>query len=205
MTETSVPGPAEGLRERKKQDTRRALRQAALDLALERGLEHVTVDEIAEAAGVSPRTFFNYFASKEDALVNHTEGVAAELSAAILARPEAEPPLVTLREALRRSDLLHGAHAHRERSIAQQRLIHAHSSLLARQLAQAAALEVAIAAALGERLGLDPKQDPTPELFAALAGSVLRVAVRRWIQGEDRLDTLIDDAFTTLATRLGGD
>src|SRR5699024_1808460 len=58
-----------GRREQKKLETRRAIRNAGLDLALENGLESLTVELIAHTAGVSPRTFFNYFASKEDALV----------------------------------------------------------------------------------------------------------------------------------------
>lgn len=57
------------LRERKRNDTYQALHDAAAQLVLDRGLAHVTVDEIAERAGVSPRTFFNYFPAKEDAVL----------------------------------------------------------------------------------------------------------------------------------------
>src|SRR5450759_3766309 len=59
---------APGLRERKKTETRLAIQQAVLFLALGRGLDAVTADEIAAAANVSVRTFHNYFGSKEEAL-----------------------------------------------------------------------------------------------------------------------------------------
>src|SRR5579875_1319527 len=60
---------AGGLRERKKQATRLALHEAALRLTLERGLDRLTVEDISAAAGVSARTFFNYFPGKEQAII----------------------------------------------------------------------------------------------------------------------------------------
>src|SRR5690625_3166248 len=89
-----------GRREQKKLETRRAIRNAGLDLALENGLESLTVELIAHTAGVSPRTFFNYFASKEDALVTEAAEGASLLSAFLLERPAEEPPLQALHNAI---------------------------------------------------------------------------------------------------------
>src|SRR5687768_14514204 len=76
-----------GLRARKKQATREALRAAALRLALERGPDNVRVDDIAEAAGVSPRTYNNYFSSREQAIVAAiTAERASRIASAVSAR-----------------------------------------------------------------------------------------------------------------------
>src|SRR3546814_13152874 len=81
------------LRSRKKLATYRALAHAARELTAERGLEAVTVDDIAAAADVSPRTFFNYFSSKEQAIVGVEPAVLEDLAASLLERPRAEPPI----------------------------------------------------------------------------------------------------------------
>ena len=84
------------LRERKKADTRAALSQAALLLALEKGLEAVTTDDIASAANVSPRTFHNYFGSKEEALIAAWRELLAEYLEQLRERPADEPILASL-------------------------------------------------------------------------------------------------------------
>jgi AcrR family transcriptional regulator len=73
----TAPAPL-GLRERKRLATRRAIHFASLTLANERGLDNVTIDDIASLADVSPRTFFNYFASKEAAIMGDAPGLADE-------------------------------------------------------------------------------------------------------------------------------
>lgn len=82
--EPAAPAPAdtpghadqpEGLRERKKRERGQALRQAALELALENGYTNVTIEDICERCGVSRRTFFNYFSSKEEALLGRADTV----------------------------------------------------------------------------------------------------------------------------------
>src|SRR6266571_619018 len=80
-----------GLRERKKQATREALRLAALRLAVEKGWDQVRVEDIAAEAGVSPRTFNNYFASKDEAFLATAYDRGARMQAALAARPAEEP------------------------------------------------------------------------------------------------------------------
>src|SRR5690242_21392756 len=88
---------APGLREKKKQATHKALREAALRLALERGPDNVRVDDIAEAAGVSPRTYNNYFSSREQAIV---AAVTAEREAMVAAAVAAQPGGLPLADAV---------------------------------------------------------------------------------------------------------
>ncbi len=78
-----------GLRERKKRETRQAIHSAALELAHERGVDALTVDAIAERAGVSPRTFFNYFPTKDDAITGGGSDLDA-LTALVASRPAHE-------------------------------------------------------------------------------------------------------------------
>ena len=89
------------LRERKKAQTRTAIHRAALELAMQHTPERVTIDEIADRAGVSARTFFNYFQSKDEAFVGFTGSSAENMRAAILARPADEDILDCLHAAFR--------------------------------------------------------------------------------------------------------
>src|SRR5215831_6067518 len=95
-----VPDSAEpaqaGLRERKKEQTRRALEDAALALFEQQGFERTTVEEIAAACDVSPRTFFRYFATKEQLLHGDDSEFAAVLDD-LERRPATEPPLRSVR------------------------------------------------------------------------------------------------------------
>jgi len=97
MTSPDEPG----LRERKRRATRRAIQRAALEVARTRGLEAVTVDEIARLADVSPRTFFNYFPSKDDAVLGLDPSGGQRQVDAFLNRPAEESALQALRAVAR--------------------------------------------------------------------------------------------------------
>src|SRR5262249_19238986 len=98
--DTGPDAPRESLRERKKLATRRAVRRLAFGLVSERGFSHVTVEDIAEAADVSPRTFFNYFPTKEAALFGADHERMAALREGIAQGLPGETPLDALRVAL---------------------------------------------------------------------------------------------------------
>ncbi|MDO3699374.1 helix-turn-helix domain-containing protein, partial [Curtobacterium flaccumfaciens] len=72
MPDSATPSEL-GLRDRKRIETRNRIAEAARSLALEQGVDGTTIEQIAARADVSPRTFFNYFESKEDAVLGHTE------------------------------------------------------------------------------------------------------------------------------------
>ena len=97
---TVATGSSPSLRERKKLATRRAIQRVALDLVAERGYSRVTVEDIAEAADVSPRTFFNYFPSKEAALIGADPERTERLRQRLIAEPADKSPLEALRSAM---------------------------------------------------------------------------------------------------------
>jgi AcrR family transcriptional regulator len=93
--------PSGGLRDRKKNETRQALRDAAHRLFAEKGFSKTTIDDITEAADVSRRTFFRYYDSKDDLLSADVTDLMPVIIAALRARPADEPPLTAILSALR--------------------------------------------------------------------------------------------------------
>ncbi|KUN86019.1 TetR family transcriptional regulator [Streptomyces bungoensis] len=179
----------ETLRERKKRRTREALLRAALELFTTQGYEQTTVDEIAEACEVSQRTFFRYFAGKEDAAFAVQDMTEARFVAAVRERPAHEAPMEAMRQAV-----LQGWDALRETVesavpvelyLRMYRTIESTPALLAAHLRRSAATEETIARLLAEREGVDVAADPRPRLAVAVFGGVMRVTERQWSTGDD--------------------
>lgn len=165
-----------GLRERKKQATREALRTAALRLALERGPENVRVDDIAEAAGVSPRTYNNYFSSREQAIV---AAVTAERASRVAAAVAARTADVSLSDAVIDAVVKQyadpGEHA-RDALL----MITTSAALRASYVDTAATIEGPLADALIDRSGGTDRL--TAHVLAASVGAAVKVALREWLQ-----------------------
>ena len=135
-----------GLRERKKLQTREALGWAAMNLAATRGLENVRVEDIAAAAGVSPRTFNNYFASREEAIISVASDRNKRIGLALLAPAGREPLEVALTEAVV-EEYLHGREPDKKSAL-QTRMIVSHPALRGEFLKHMAASEGDIAHAI---------------------------------------------------------
>ena len=208
----SLPSLPASLRERKKLATRRALQRVTLDLVAERGYSHVTVEDIAEAAEVSPRTFFNYFASKEAALLGVDPERTENLRRRLVDEPPDKSPLEALRHVLvdEASKLsgelaeLGGAPADWVCRI-KSALVDPH--LRAAQAAHMTQVEHAVVSGLAERLGTDPRRDPYPVLLASTAIGLMRAVISIWAGLGDAvaLDSLTDSAFQALADGLPQD
>ena len=188
-----------GLRERKKAETRLALSAAALRLADERGLDNVTVGEIAAEAGVSPRTFFNYFPTKEDAIIGISPTLTAAIVEALRERPEHEAPFDSLRAAVHTStDQLE---QEPDTWFLRRRLATRHPSLGVLQSARFAAVERELVVEIARRTGLDPDTDSYPSSVVGATLAVTRGALAVWGARGRRgsLPALFDQVFDQLA------
>ncbi|GAA0507037.1 TetR family transcriptional regulator [Streptomyces antimycoticus] len=189
--------PPPGLRERKKQRTRNALVRSALELFTRQGYEHTTVDEIAEAVEVSQRTFFRYFANKEEVAFASQESAECHFLAALCGRPADEAPLAALRGAVLDAWGTIGDAIERmvppELHMRMYRVIESTPSLLAVHLRRTAEMEERLASEIARREGLDIDADPRPRLVVAMFSGVIRVSGKLWGEGEeDSMVTLRD-------------
>ncbi|MFD0254552.1 TetR/AcrR family transcriptional regulator [Streptomyces sp. NPDC127113] len=204
MSEKGAAGG--GLRERKKRATRAALAEAAVRLAAEQGAEKVTVEAISAAAGVSVRTFFNYFDTRDDAFVVIDADAGARMRRAVLDAPPALSPLEALREAMA-AELAEAEQQH-ELWRLHAEVLHASPHLLARGVGAHMAAEADLADALAERLRGTGAEGAAPGLYprllAAVAGAAVRTSVEHWSahQQEAAFIDVFHEVFTLLAAGL---
>lgn len=186
-----------GLRDRKKQQTRAALIEAALRLVDERGLENVTVEDISAAADVSPRTFFNYFATKDEALIGDHMADDHGIRERFLA---ADPALGVLDAMLLATEPVL-AEIQRDQEIWFRRIrVMTHNpQLVAGLMTRSARAERELVVAIAERVGVDPDSG-WPSLAAAVTGAAFRAALLHWAEAHTRpLTDHVHEAFGALA------
>jgi AcrR family transcriptional regulator len=190
-----LAGP--GLRERKRAQTFAALQDAAQRLVAERGLDAVTVEQIATAAEVSPRTFFNYFDSKHAAVVDPAPGVADAFAAALAARPAGEPPLLAYRAAAVEVFLPQAEQLQRMAA-----LVHANPALLPRYRTSMAMFEQIVVDWVAARTGSDARHSVYPRMFAATttttAASMLSLDLWDPDTGADGLAVVLTEVLDVL-------
>jgi len=185
-----------GRRERKKAETRAALARAAMRLALERGVENVTTEAIAEAADVAPRTFRNYFSGKEEAIVEEMADGLRQLADVLRSRPAGEPLWDSVGHTLAVLGSLPPAAL--DEIAARVRMVKASSALLGSQLAVFDRIGQDFTAIIAERTGTDARLDVYPRLAAATVATALRIAVFTWLDSDGRL-ALADVAADVIA------
>jgi AcrR family transcriptional regulator len=177
VASTSGTSTQEGLRQRKKQATRDALSDIALRLAVERGLAKVRVEDIAEEAGVSIRTFSNYFPNKEAAIVANAVNRAERVMDALRARPADEP----LWEALTNAVVaLFPVEPERDWT-ARSYLIRGEPSLAAAEECSNRQVEQILIKEIARRTKSNPNHDIYPRLAAAAILSAVNVALDLWL------------------------
>jgi AcrR family transcriptional regulator len=175
-------GDCLGLRERKKLATREALSEAAIRLALQHDLEHVRVADIAAEAGVSPRTFNNYFSSVPEAICALTAERAMTLGELVRRRPRSEQLAEAVTNALVE---VHSSPEYRKELV---RLILVNPLVRAEFFKTIIARDNALAGAIAERVG-SPPCDLFPHVLAAAYSSATRVVTHRWLH-DDSVDFL---------------
>jgi AcrR family transcriptional regulator len=165
------------LRERKKQRTRLALIDAALDLFLAKGYDVTTIDEIVAAVDVSQRTFFRYFAAKEDVALGFMAEYDGIMVDTLAMRPAEESPSTALYEAMR--VVLHAIEEGDAEETARFRklrqVIETTPALVAGQMAQSGTTEKLLVKEIARRQGTDPETDLRPQLLVAIHMAAVRV------------------------------
>jgi len=204
-----------GLRERKKQETRAALAWAAVRLIVERGYDKVLVEDIANEAGVSPRTFNNYFSSKAAAVASRHLDRSLRIADNLRGRPAGEDLWTAITEAIVAEtvpgpEVTSQPRPDREAWGPGLREMLATPAIQAETLRAASIAEAELARAVGERVGIDPAGNMYPALVAATVTAAFNVASQRFTAArftrpddpEATIRDLIVDALSQVAAGL---
>jgi len=201
-----------GLRERKRLATRRAIQLAVLDLSTERGFDNVTVDEISRVADISPRTFFNYFASKEEALIGDGPALPRDerREQFVAAGPDAD--LLTGIGELLAGGAVDRSGADLDLVTRRRELLKAHPQLFAIRMANMRTFEDEMVELVVERLRADAPGSPESDreleqrarLITLVAFAAMKHAWAVWADGAGGIDlsTRLRSSFAQMRTLL---
>jgi AcrR family transcriptional regulator len=191
-----------GRRERKKQATRRALEESAMRLFTEKGFDGTTVEEIAESADVSARTFFRYFATKDEVLFGDHAPRLQAMRELLGARPGGEPIMESLEALLRAlGDLLV---SHRERAVVQSEVADSRVQILGLFRQHQEEMNEVIAEFVATRLTQSGQVRMRARVVASAAMGAYLAASREWLvsRGTENMSRLMDEALEALRTVL---
>lgn len=172
-------------REQKKAATRQALRRAAVGLIVQRGLAEVTVEDIAAAAGVSTRTFFNYFPTKEDAVSGWDPALAAEMVSELRDRPAGESAPAALQAML--LSVLSPFDADHRDLLERLAVVRSDPHLLAHHISRWSETERQLVMTLSERRGSDAPRDRYVALVVATTLAAARTAMMAWCDSKGEI------------------
>jgi AcrR family transcriptional regulator len=190
---------AEGLRERNRRETLQRIADVAMELFVVNGYEATTLDEIAASAGISRRTFFHYFKSKDDLLLAHLEGYSEALKAAVLKHSTTAAPIDVVQDAITELSARFGS----ARTIAIVRVIRQSETLRARKQHSYLGREQVLFEGLCELWPAKERRERL-RLVAMAAMGVVRLAVEAWLEqnGKRPLAKYIQDGFKNLKAEI---
>ncbi|OJZ74658.1 TetR family transcriptional regulator [Mycobacterium paraffinicum] len=176
-----------GLRERRRRQTSADIRDAAVRLTVERGYDKVTIDEICAEAGISTRTFFNYFPNKESAIAYGPSDIPPELVADFVAAGPAPYSVVLAELITLAAHHLRDVPPRREHAAHMLELAKTSPAVLAAFLADLERFQTHLTDIIARRQGTRP-DDEIVALIAALALTAVRSGIERWSRGEGDVD-----------------
>jgi AcrR family transcriptional regulator len=186
-----------GLRERKKARTREALHDAAMSLFSDQGFDGTTVEEIAAACEMSPRTFFRYFPTKEDVLFGDFEQRSTALVETLAAQPVDLTPLAAIHAAMRAIALTYGEE--RDVLVARATIVQGSPGLRAYKVEHQRGWDEALVAGLNRRsrTAEDALSSDDRRLLTSVSMAAFRAAFETWLEEPDQPDlvVLVDHAF----------
>lgn len=187
-----------GLRERKKRERRRCIEEAAIDLFEKNGFDGTTVEEIAAAADIAPRTFFSYFPTKEDVVLADYSTRLERIIAVLIEQPESEPLWTALQASF--VEVASDYEAARDDLVRRFTIMAISPTVYARSLQLQAGWEDALAEVLHKKAN-QKAEDLESRLMASAALACMRSSLRHWLLTgyESPLPTLIQSCFGRLS------